>query len=357
MHHKISKMEAIDQLFMRRCYQLATLAGGRNRPNPEVGSIIVHNAKIIGEGWHKIFGAAHAEVNAINSVQDKSLLSESCLYVTLEPCFHFGKTPPCVDLILQHQIPRVVIGCRDPYHEVAGQSIEKLKKAGVDVMTGVLEKEVAWLNRRFFCNVQKKRPYIVLKFAVSSDGFMGIRGENLQISGPMSKPFVHKLRANEAAIMVGTETAACDNPQLNLRQYFEEQPTRVVFDKNLRLSEKLHLFDGNQKTLVFTASEPVIQKNNVEYIVLNFNSAYFLQKAMHELYLRKISSVLIEGGASLLNSFLSMNFWDEAYIIRSNTKLINQGIEAPILSPALCQEIEQLGNDSIEYYINNKITL
>jgi diaminohydroxyphosphoribosylaminopyrimidine deaminase/5-amino-6-(5-phosphoribosylamino)uracil reductase len=350
-------MTTIDELYMQRCIQLAALACGRNRPNPEVGSIIVHNAKIIGEGWHMLYGAAHAEVNAINSVQNKSLLKESCLYVTLEPCFHFGKTPPCVDLILKHQIPRVVIGCRDPYHEVAGKSIEKLKKAGVDVISAVLEQEVGWLNRRFFCNVEKKRPYIVLKFAVSCDGFMGIRGENLQISGPMSKLFVHKLRANEAAIMVGTETAACDNPQLNLRHYFGEQPTRVVFDKNLRLSEKLHLFDGNQKTLVFTASEPVIQKNNVEYIVLNFNSADFLQKAMHELYLRKISSVLIEGGASLLNSFLSMNFWDEAYIIRSSTTIILDGIEAPVINPALCHKIEQLGNDSIEQYINNKTSI
>jgi diaminohydroxyphosphoribosylaminopyrimidine deaminase/5-amino-6-(5-phosphoribosylamino)uracil reductase len=349
-------MSEIDLLFMRRCIEIAQLSAGMNRPNPEVGSIIVHHNKIIGEGWHAVYGSAHAEVNAINSVQDKSLLRESCLYVTLEPCFHFGKTAPCVDLILKHHIPRVVIGCRDPYHEVAGQSIEKLKKAGVDVITGVLEKEVAWLNRRFFCNVQKKRPYIVLKFAVSSDGFMGISAEQVQISGPMSKSFVHKLRANEAAVMVGTETAACDNPQLNLRYYFGEQPTRVVFDKNLRLPESLNLFDGKQKTLVFTASEHFFQKNNVEFIRLNFNSADFLQKAMHELYLRKISSVLIEGGASLLNSFLSMNFWDEAYIIRSSTKLINQGIEAPILSPALCQAIEQLGNDSIEHYINNKNT-
>jgi diaminohydroxyphosphoribosylaminopyrimidine deaminase/5-amino-6-(5-phosphoribosylamino)uracil reductase len=350
-------MLEFDIQYMRRCVELAQLSGGLNRPNPEVGSVIVYKNKIIGEGWHAVYSSAHAEVNAINSVIDKSILNESTIYVTLEPCFHFGKTPPCVDLILKYKIPRVVIGCKDPYHEVAGQSIEKLRNAGVEVIVGVLEKEIAWLNRRFFTNVLKKRPYIVLKYAVSKDGFMGIRGENLQISGPMSKQFVHKLRASESAIMVGTETAACDNPQLNLRHYFGEQPTRVVFDKNLRLSEKLHLFDGNQKTLVFSESEPVFKKKNVVYIVLNFNTDDFLQKALHELYLRKISSVLIEGGASLLNSFLNMSFWDEAYIIRSSTKIIQDGIEAPVINPVLCHKIEQLGNDSIEQYINNQTPL
>jgi diaminohydroxyphosphoribosylaminopyrimidine deaminase/5-amino-6-(5-phosphoribosylamino)uracil reductase len=343
-----------DNIYMRRCIELAALAGGWNRPNPEVGSVIVHQDKIIGEGWHRVYGEAHAEVNAINSVKEKSLLAESCLYVSLEPCFHFGKTPPCVDLILKYKIPRVVIGCKDPYHEVAGQSIEKLKKAGVAVVNGILEKEITWLNRRFFCNVEKKRPYIVLKFAVSSDGFMGISAEQVQISGPMSKPFVHKLRANEAAVMVGTDTAACDNPQLNLRYYFGEQPTRVVFDKNLRLSEKLHLFDGKQKTLVFTAGESKSTRNHIEYIQLDFNSDHILQQAMNELYLRKIDSVLIEGGATLLNSFLSKNLWDEAYIIRSHTKKIIEGIEAPVLNPSLCRKIEPLGDDQIEHYINLK---
>jgi diaminohydroxyphosphoribosylaminopyrimidine deaminase/5-amino-6-(5-phosphoribosylamino)uracil reductase len=343
-----------DNIYMGRCIEISALAGGWNRPNPEVGSVIVHQDEIIGEGWHRVYGEAHAEVNAINSVKDKTLLAQSTLYVSLEPCFHFGKTPPCVDLILKHKIPRVVIGCKDPYHEVAGQSIEKLIKAGVEVVSGVLEKEIAWMNRRFFCNVEKKRPYLVLKFAVSADGFMGISGKNIQISGPMSKHFVHKLRASEAAVLVGTETAACDNPQLNLRYYFGPQPTRIVFDRNLRLPDNLHLFDGKQKTLVFTAGESKSTRNHVENIQLDFNSGHLLKEALNELYLRKINSVLIEGGATLLNAFLSNNLWDEAYIIRSHTKEIIEGIAAPVLNPSLCRKIEQLGDDQIEHYINHK---
>ena len=183
------------ELYMRRCIELANLSNGLNRPNPEVGSLIVYNDKIIGEGWHQKYGEAHAEVNAIASVKDKTLLVDSTIYVSLEPCFHFGKTPPCVDLILNHKIPRVVIGCSDPYYEVAGKSIQKLREAGVEVIVGVLEQEVEKLNRRFFTNVRKNRPFIVLKYAVSADGFMGRNGENLAISGAFSQRKVHKMRS------------------------------------------------------------------------------------------------------------------------------------------------------------------
>jgi diaminohydroxyphosphoribosylaminopyrimidine deaminase/5-amino-6-(5-phosphoribosylamino)uracil reductase len=328
------------------------LAAGKNRPNPEVGSIIVFDNKIIGEGWHAVYGSAHAEVNAINSVVDKSLLKESTIYVTLEPCFHFGKTAPCVDLILKHKIPKVVIGCKDPYHEVAGRSIEKLRNAGVDVKVGILEKEVAWLNRRFFTNVEKKRPYIVLKYAISEDGFIGKKGQNIQISGAFAKRFVHKLRASEAAIMVGTETANCDNPQLNLRYYFGQEPIRIVLDSRLRLQNDLHLFDGKQKTIVFTESNNYTNLDNVEFIVIDFQSDNFLPNLLQELFTRKIGSVLIEGGASLLNTFIQENLWDEAYLLRSKSIRLTEGIEAPYIKQSYCKYMEELGSDRIEHYIN-----
>jgi diaminohydroxyphosphoribosylaminopyrimidine deaminase/5-amino-6-(5-phosphoribosylamino)uracil reductase len=345
-------MSEIDLLFMRRCIELAQLSAGMNRPNPEVGSIIVHHNKIIGEGWHAVYGSAHAEVNAINSVIDKSILNESTIYVTLEPCFHFGKTAPCVDLILKHKIPKVVIGCKDPYHEVAGRSIEKLRNAGVDVSVGILEKEIAWLNRRFFTNVEKKRPYIVLKYAISEDGFIGKNGQNIQISGAIAKRFVHKLRASEAAIMVGTETANCDNPQLNLRYYFGQQPTRIVLDRKLRLQNDLHLFDGKQKTIVFTESQNHLTINNVEFIVVDFQSGNFLQNLLQELFKRKIGSILIEGGASLLNTFIQENLWDEAYLLRSKSIRLTEGIEAPNIKQSYCKHMVELGSDRIEHYIN-----
>jgi diaminohydroxyphosphoribosylaminopyrimidine deaminase/5-amino-6-(5-phosphoribosylamino)uracil reductase len=343
-----------DNLFMQRCLDIAQLAAGLNSPNPYVGSVIVQNDIIIGEGWHKKYGDAHAEVNAINAVSDKSLLINSTIYVSLEPCFHFGKTPPCVDLILKYKIPRVVIGSRDPYYEVAGRSIEKLREAGVEVVVGVLEKEQSWLNRRFFTNVEKKRPYITLKYAVSSDGFIGRKNEKIQISGPLSKYFVHKLRASEAAIMVGTETASCDNPQLNLRHYFGQQPVRIVLDKRLRLADNLHLFDGKQKTIVFTESEKKSATHNLDYIAVDFNSKNFLQNVLEELQIRKISSILIEGGARLLHSFIINNLWDEAFILRSKTKKINFGISAPLIQASLCRNLEQLGQDQIEHYINEE---
>jgi diaminohydroxyphosphoribosylaminopyrimidine deaminase/5-amino-6-(5-phosphoribosylamino)uracil reductase len=343
-----------DNIFMQRCIDIAQLARGLNNPNPYVGSVVVHNNIIIGEGWHEKYGGPHAEVNAINSVPDKSILENSCIYVSLEPCFHFGKTAPCVDLILKHKIPRVVIGSVDPYYEVAGRSIEKLREAGVEVVVGVLEKEANWLNRRFFTNVEKKRPYIVLKYAVSADGFIGRRNEKIQISGPLSSYFVHKLRAAETAIMVGTETALCDNPQLNLRHYFGQQPIRIVLDKSLRLPENLHLFDGIQKTIVFTESEKKSTKDNLEYITIVFSSENFLQKVLEELHSRKISSILIEGGATLLNSFIANKLWDEAFILRSKTKKIDNGISAPLIPPSLSKNLEQLGQDQIEHYINDQ---
>jgi len=341
------------QIYMRRCIELARLSNGYNRPNPEVGSLIVYQGKIIGEGWHQRYGEGHAEVNAVAAVKDKSLLAESTIYVTLEPCFHFGKTPPCVDLILKHRIPRVVIGCADPYHEVAGRSIQKLKEAGVDVTLGILKEEVAWLNRRFFTNVRKKRPYVVLKYAISADGFMGREGENVAISGALSKRWVHKMRAEEAAILVGTNTALSDNPQLNLRQYFGSQPLRLLLDRTLRVPQNFNLFDASQPTVVFTEKDIISDKENLEFVKLPFGTPNLLPAMLEYLQQRRIASVLVEGGQQLLNGFIEAGLWDEAYRLQGRVRL-NEGIDAPSIHQRFWADSILLGEDEVDVYLNEK---
>ncbi len=340
-------------LYMRRCIDLALLAKGNNLPNPYVGSLVVYNNKIIGEGWHECYGEAHAEVNAINSVVDKSLLPESTLYVTLEPCFHYGKTPPCVDLIIKYKIPSVVIGTVDPYHEVAGKCIEKLKKEGVEVTVGILENELELLNKRFFTNIKRNRPYIVLKYAVSNDGFMGKMSKNISISGAFSKRWVHKLRSEESAIMVATGTALTDNPQLNLRFPFGNNPIRVVLDRELRIPFSYNIYDSSQKTIVFTSKNPETSIKNVEFIKFEFDHPNFIENILSELYTRKISSILLEGGAAILRSFIENNLWDEAYIIRNKFLKLNEGLTAPTIPSKYYSESEKLDNDLIEKYIND----
>jgi diaminohydroxyphosphoribosylaminopyrimidine deaminase / 5-amino-6-(5-phosphoribosylamino)uracil reductase len=340
------------ELYMRRCIELANLSNGLNRPNPEVGSLIVYNDNIIGEGWHQKYGEAHAEVNAIASVKDKTILAESTIYVTLEPCFHFGKTPPCVDLILKYKIPRVVIGCTDPYHEVAGKSIQKLREAGVEVIVGVLENEVEQLNRRFFTNVRKNRPFIVLKYAVSADGFMGRDGENVSISGSFSQRKVHKMRSEEAAILVGTNTALIDNPQLNNRLYFGPQPLRLVLDKDMKLPMELNLFDGSLKTIVFTEKDRSSDRNNVEFVKIPFEGELLLVSMLEYLQKIRISSILVEGGKELLNSFIDIGLWDEAFVINSKSRYLDNGIKAPLIDQKYFKDAEMLENDLWNHYIN-----
>ncbi len=331
-----------DERYMHRAIALAQLAAGHQRPNPKVGSVIVYQDQIIGEGYHQKYGEAHAEVNAVASVKDKTLLSKSTIYVTLEPCYHYGKTPPCVDLILKHKIPRVVIGSKDPFPEVAGQSIEKLKNTGVEVVVGILKKEIEWLNRRFFTNVRKNRPYIILKYAVSADGFIGKEGEEVKISNAFSQRLVHKWRSEEAAIMVGTNTALVDDPQLGNRLYSGPQPLRVVLDRQGRLPEKLQLFDGSLATLVITEESKPSQPN-LEYLKCSFQSPDFLASLLAILHRQKIQSVLIEGGAQLLQSFLDAGLWDELRLLRSSKRL-GEGIAAPILPVHHIREQFALGD-------------
>jgi diaminohydroxyphosphoribosylaminopyrimidine deaminase/5-amino-6-(5-phosphoribosylamino)uracil reductase len=346
-------MKEKDELYMQRAIELANRAGGYNAPNPRVGAVVVYQDKIIGEGYHERSGEGHAEVNAIASVQpeNRALLPNSTIYVTLEPCFHYGKTPPCVELILKHKIPRVVIACKDPFEKVAGQSIQKLQEEGVEVLVGVLEKEATWLVRRFFTTVQKKRPYVLLKFAQSKDGFMGDPSKEISISNPLSKRLVHQWRSEETAIMVGTNTALVDNPQLNNRLYYGRTPLRLVLDRQLRLPEDLYLFDNTIETWVFTAEKKVSTRDKVRYISLDFD-ANLLTRILAYLHEQKIQSVLVEGGQQLLQGFLDANLWDEAKVLSSNENL-KQGVAAPEISNQYLKSEEPLMDNWVKTYVND----
>lgn len=339
---------------MQRCLQLARLGAGRVAPNPMVGSVIVHNGKIIGEGFHQKYGEAHAEVNAIDAVKNKNILRESSLYVTLEPCAHHGLTPPCADLIVQNNIPHVVIGNPDPFSEVAGKGIEKLKKAGIKVETGILEEECRRLNKRFFTFHEKRRPYITLKWAQTLDGFIDIGrlsedyGKPTWITGELALRLVHKIRSEENAILVGTKTAEKDNPSLTVRHWPGTNPVRLLIDKNLRLSKSLHLFDRKQRTLVFNAVHET-KENNLEFVILDF-SKNVPHQIMEILYREKILSVIVEGGKLLLESFIHSNLWDEAHVFTGN-KFFHHGIRAPEFSGAL-HSSEKLDNDSLNVFRN-----
>ncbi len=322
---------ATHQQYMQRALNLAQLGQGRVSPNPMVGCVIVHEGTIIGEGYHQQYGKAHAEVNAIEAVKNKSLIKHSSIYVSLEPCSHFGKTPPCADLLIAHQPKKVFVCNPDPNPLVAGKGMTKLKAAGIDVEMGLLSERGLALNKRFFTFIEKKRPYIVLKWAQTTDGFMAPNNQQpLAISGALAKRYVHKWRGQEAAIMVGTNTAKFDNPQLNLRVWQGNNPVRVLLDKDLSLDASLFAFDSQQ---------PSIRYNLLEDSENGLNKKIKLpdllpQTILQNLYLQNIQSVLIEGGAALLNSFIEANLWDEARFLTA-PMLLNQGLKAPTLSAEL----------------------
>ena len=341
--------------YMQRCLELASHGLGLVAPNPMVGCVILHEGKIIGEGFHHEFGGAHAEVNAINSVKNKSLLSKSTLYVSLEPCSHHGKTPPCADLIIEHQIPQVVIGSKDSNPQVGGKGIEKLQKAGVEVITGVLENECRELNKRFFTFHEQKRPYIILKWAQSSDGFIDhIRDDEnhgpATISSETSRSLVHKWRSEEQAIMVGTNTAILDNPQLTVRLWKGKNPLRVVPDSTLRVSPDLHLLDGSTPTLVITSEN---NKNRIKKIP-NTEYAFFkpeegtVESALKALHERGIQSLIVEGGSLLLNFMITHNYWDEARVFVS-PKMLGEGIHAPKMETQ-ADALEDIAEDKLYFY-------
>lgn len=316
---------------MLRAIYLASMGEGKVAPNPLVGAVLVHNGRIIGEGYHEAFGEAHAEVNAVNDAISKgfvNLLSESTLYVTLEPCSHHGKTPPCTDLILKYRIPKVVVGKTDPFPAVSGNGIKKLQQAGIQVETACMEYECEGVNRRFLTFHEKRRPYIVLKFAQTANHFIAPSdpSDGKRISSPLSDILVHQWRSSEPAIMVGTRTAETDDPQLNVRLWFGKQPVRIVIDRQLKLHDSLRIFDNSQRTIVFNEIQNE-QKGKTEWVKIQFGDDW-LPRLLYKLYELNIQSVLVEGGAFLLNEFINSDLWDEARIITSE-KIFRSGLKAP----------------------------
>jgi diaminohydroxyphosphoribosylaminopyrimidine deaminase / 5-amino-6-(5-phosphoribosylamino)uracil reductase len=347
-------MEQNFKKYIRRCIDLALNGKEYTKTNPIVGCVIVHNDEIIGEGFHELYGGPHAEVNAINAVKQKSRLASSTLYVSLEPCAHMGKTPPCSDLIIAMRIPKVVIGSRDPNSLVAGKGIEKLKKAGIDVVEGILSKDCMAINNRFFTYHSKKRPYIVLKWAESSDGFIDIErplgssiGPNW-ISNPISRMLVHKWRSEENAIMVGTNTVVFDNPSLNTRLWPGNSPIRIILDRQARLTNEYKIFSQKIPTLIF--SEKIQEdRPNISYIEINF-SQNPLEQIVKHLWNVEIQSIMVEGGKKLLQSFIDAKLWDEARVFKGNT-VFSSGLKAPQI-PDISADIHQILNDRLFVYRN-----
>lgn len=337
-----------DELFMRRAIELARLGIGNVSPNPLVGCVIVHEGKIIGEGWHQQYGKAHAEVNAINSVVEKSLLVESDVYVNLEPCSHFGKTPPCADLLIQHKVKRVIVAIPDPNPLVSGKGIQKLTERNIEVIKGVCENDALYLNRRFFKSINKQQPYIILKWAQTSDGFIARENFNSKwISNEQSRLAVHKWRSEEDAVMVGYNTAAYDNPELTVRDYTGRNPVRLVLDKWLKLDKSLHLFDGTSKTICYNFVS-TDENKNLLYVKLDEHN--WKHELLADLFKRNIQSLIIEGGSKLITEFIQEGLWDEARIFEAQ-KTFEKGIQAPTVIGRLSSK-EQFQDDELRLIMN-----
>ncbi|WP_299335626.1 bifunctional diaminohydroxyphosphoribosylaminopyrimidine deaminase/5-amino-6-(5-phosphoribosylamino)uracil reductase RibD [uncultured Psychroserpens sp.] len=359
--------------YIKRCIDIAKNGLGTTAPNPMVGCVIVYHNKIIGEGFTSPYGGQHAEVNAINSVADKSLLNNATLYVTLEPCSHFGKTPPCSDLIIKYQIPNVVIGCLDDNPQVAGKGIAKLKASGCKVTVGVLETECKTHHKRFFTFHNKKRPYIILKWAETSDGFIAPlskdKKEPVWITNEYSRQLVHKWRAEEQAILVGTKTVLEDNPSLTVRDWTGENPVRIVLDRELKLSNEHSIFNSEADTIILFEDNPVLVKpfktetdwtvhppnskfGNGSYHELDWTKKHQIAKQICDvIYKANINSVIIEGGAQTLQTFIDEGLWDEARVFTGPTTF-KKGIRAPELSGELISE-EHILEDTLKIYVNN----
>ena len=336
--------------YMQRCLHLARMGAGSVAPNPMVGAVLVHDEKIIGEGYHQQYGQPHAEVNCINSVDlaDQPLISKSTLYVSLEPCSHFGKTPPCVDKIIENKIPKVVIGCKDSYAEVNGKGIVKLEASNINVITGILEKQAIELNKRFFNFHQRQRPYIILKWAQSNNNMIaGHDHSGVSISNDVTNRLVHQWRSEEAAIMVGTNTALKDDPALTTRLWAGKNPIRLVIDRGLKLPSTLHLFDSTVKTIVFNQHKE--EKGEMLYFC-KITDVKNLAEILNKLYQLQVQSVLVEGGTVLLQSFIDAGLWDEARIITNTSLNIENGLAAPVLGNADLMTEEQLLDDHIAYF-------
>lgn len=336
--------------YMKRCIQLARNGLCNAAPNPMVGAVVVCDGKIIGEGYHARCGEAHAEVNAIRSVRRPELLKRSTIYVSLEPCSHFGKTPPCADLIIEKQIPRIVVGCLDPFSKVAGRGIRKLQEAGRDVRVGVLEEECRQLIARFLTFHLLQRPYITLKWAESADRYIDLcrtDGHPVVLSSPLTSMLVHKRRAEHSAILVGTRTALLDNPSLTVRHWYGPQPVRVVLDRRLTLPAGLRLFDGSIPTLVFTQEERT-PRTNVEYVTTDYRQP-LLPQLLKALHTRGLQSLLVEGGSILLQSFIDAGLWDEIIIEKAPIRL-GSGVKAPNIDDKIPYATEYAFGRSFRHY-------
>lgn len=334
-----------DELMMKRCIELAENGLGMTYPNPVVGCVIIRNGRIISEGWHQKAGEAHAEVNAVNKIKDKEILKECEIYVSLEPCSHFGKTPPCSDMIVRYGFKRVIVGISDPNSKVNGQGIERMKNAGIEVKVGVLENECAELNKRFFCFHQNERPYIILKWAQTADGFMAAENHVQKwITNQYSKQLVHLWRSQEQSVLVGYNTAKIDNPQLNLRLWSGNQPVRAVIDRDLSLDLKLHLFDGSQQTIIFSEKQ---DSSRPDVIQLKFDEN-LEESILEELYKSGLQSVIIEGGRITLDGFINKGLWDEARIFSSSESWVS-GIKAPWIEGRLIEQ-KMIGSDSLKIF-------
>lgn len=347
----------IHEKYISRCIQLAKNGLGTTFPNPMVGSVIVHEDKIIGEGYTSPYGGPHAEVNAINSVKETALLKGATLYVTLEPCSHFGKTPPCADLIIKHKIPNVVIGLLDPHEKVAGKGIEKLKASGCRVTVGVMEQECREHHKRFLSFHLNKRPYIILKWAETADGFIAPRQdkrstapEPFWITNPYSQQLVHKWRSQEQAILVGTNTVLEDNPKLNVRHWSGNNPVRIIVDRTLKTPPHYHVLDGSVKTIVFTEQDKTSSQDGLIYEKIDFKNQVAAQ-ICNALLKNNIVSVIIEGGATTLQYFIDSGLWDEARIFRGST-LFKNGLRSPTLHGVHCGQ-QHIGKDLLTHIKND----
>jgi len=337
----------LDEQWMLRALELAEKGMGSVSPNPLVGCLVVHDNKIIGEGWHRQYGQAHAEVNALAAVADKALLPDSTVYVNLEPCAHHGKTPPCADLLIEKKIKAVVVAHTDPNPLVSGRGIARLQAAGISVTTGVLEAAGRQLNRRFLTFMEHKRPYIILKWAQTQDGFIARETfESRWISNAWSRRWVHRWRTEEDAVLVGTRTAACDDPHLSVREWSGRNPVRIVIDRGLKLSESLHIFDRQQPTLCYNLLKDAHEINLVR---VRLEEKNFLRNLLHDLFERKIQSVIVEGGAFTLRQFIDQGLWDEARVFES-AQAFQKGIAAPVLRGRQVAE-KQIGSDRLRWLV------
>jgi diaminohydroxyphosphoribosylaminopyrimidine deaminase/5-amino-6-(5-phosphoribosylamino)uracil reductase len=343
----------IHEQIMQRCLQLAALGAGKVAPNPMVGAVLLHDNTIIGEGYHEEYGKAHAEVNCIRNVSEekRELISSSTLYVSLEPCSHYGKTPPCADLIITQRIPRVVIGCTDTSAKVSGKGIAKLRDAGIEVVYGVSEAACINLNRNFFTFHEKKRPRIILKWAQSADGFMALPGPKpVKLSNRYTDHLVHRWRMEEQAVLIGANTALYDNPRLTNRLWEGRSPVRIIVDRNLRLPAHLHIFDHEVSTLIFNVIKEE-KKGKTEWLCIPPPQP-FLTGLLQELHRRDILSVIVEGGAAVLQSFIDMGLWDEARVIVAD-KLLGGGLPVPVLKEYILTDTSDVEGDRIRFF--NKI--